>query len=95
MVVGRVQANSECFMGQIPEDHTSPRPSPLLSGAEREGKPRGHLLPNPKLRLKEHFTRFAGFDRRLRHFACLQRLNANPHSLGTNMERHEANLQRH
>jgi site-specific recombinase XerD len=42
-------------------DHTSPRPSPLLSGAEREGKPRGHLTPNPKARLKEQFHEVCRF----------------------------------
>ena len=34
---------------------TSPQPSPLLAGAERDGRPRGRFLPNPKARLKEQF----------------------------------------
>jgi hypothetical protein len=32
---------------------TSPRPSPLLSGAERESRPRERLSPNPKLKFLE------------------------------------------
>jgi hypothetical protein len=46
IVVSRVQANSECFMNQAT---AFPQP------------PRGHLVPNPKARLKEQFHEVCRF----------------------------------